>query len=120
MKRLVLGLLLSSLVTAMARGQEADRSLHRIGLGLEQPLPTLRARLTDATTQRRTLGIFTMVPPERPGELVRISVPVGELVTRAFNGVAVANRRRHEAAARRQVAAALEEFARQRPRSPNR
>lgn len=56
------------------------------------------------------LGIFTLVPPTSRGEMVRVSIPIGELVTRAFAGVAAANQRRQEAAARRRVEEALEEL----------
>jgi hypothetical protein len=65
--------------------------------------------------QPKSVGVFTLLPPERPGEILRISVPIGELVSRAFKGVAAANRRRQEAAARRRVDAALEWFTEQRP-----
>jgi hypothetical protein len=47
--------------------------------------------------------------------MVRVSVPIGELVSRAFKGAAAASRRRQEAAARRKVEAALEWFKEQPP-----
>jgi hypothetical protein len=57
---------------------------------------------------------LTVVQPTLPGEMIRVSIPIGELVTRAFKGVAAANGRRREAAARRRVDAALQRFTEQR------
>jgi hypothetical protein len=51
------------------------------------------------------------MPPVSPGEMIRVSIPIGELVTRAFKGIAASNRRRQEIAVRRKVAAELEQFA---------
>ena len=65
------------------------------GVGVvENPLP-------------KTFGVFTLVPPTGPGEVLRVSVPIGEFVSRAFKSVAAANHRRQEATARRKVQAEL-------------
>jgi len=63
----------------------------------------------------KTFGVFTLVQPIEPGEMVRVSIPVGELVSRAFKGVAAANQRRQEAAARRRVQAAVKQFQENQP-----
>ena len=110
MKGFAGGLLASFICGAPLFAQERDRSLERISLALQQPVPL--ARNVDQTdgTKPHSVGIFTLVPPTLPGEIVRVSVPIGELVSRAFSGVAAANRRRQEAAARRKVAADLAWF----------
>jgi hypothetical protein len=119
MKGLVGGLVGALMYWAPLVAQERDRSLERISLALQQPLPIVRGVGEVESTLPKTLGIFTLVQPTRPGEIVRLSVPIGELVMRAFRSVGEANQRRQEAAARRRVAAALEWFEAQ-PPSPKR
>lgn len=119
MKGLAGGLLVSLVGWAPLVAQERDRSLERISLALQQPIPVIRGVDQVESTLPKSLGIFTLVPPTRPGEIVRVSVPIGELVMRAFRSVAVASQRRQEAAARRKVAAALKWFEEQQP-SPKR
>jgi hypothetical protein len=115
MKALTVGLLLSVVFSPPLFGQERDRSLERISLALPQPLPIMRGVAPVESAVPRTVGIFTLVPPTLPGEMIRVSVPIGELVSRAFRSAAAANRRRQEAAARRQVEAALDWFEEQQP-----
>ena len=98
----VAGSLVVSLLCAASVGaQERDRALERISLALQQPLPAVRGIDAVDSVAPKKFGIFTLVPAQGPGEIVRISVPIGELVSRAFKSVAAAARRRQEAAARR-------------------
>ena len=117
MKELAGGLLVSLVCWAPLVAQERDRSLERISLALQEPLPILRGGGQFESAVPKTLGVFTLVPPTGPGEMVRVSVPVGEFVSRAFKGVAAANQRRQEAAARRKVEAALKQLEEQQPSS---
>lgn len=110
MKGLAGGLLISLVCWAPMVAQERDRSLERINLAVQQPLPIERGVGQVESTLPKTFGIFTLVQPTRPGEMVRVSIPLGELVSRAFKGVAAANHRRQEAAARRKVLAELKWF----------
>ena len=96
--------------TAPLNGQERDRSLERMRLALQQPAEIGRGVSPVETAVPKTFGMVTFVPPTLPGEMVRVTVPIGELVSRAFKGAAAANRRRQEAAARRTVEADLESF----------
>ena len=107
MKALAAGLLLLAPCVAPLSGQERDRALERISLSLVQPPPALRIDPPIDGAPPKTFGIFTLVPPAMRGEMVRVSVPVGDLVSRAVKGVAAANRRRQEAAVRREIAAEL-------------
>jgi hypothetical protein len=115
MKGLAAGILVSVACSAPLLAQERDRSLDRISLALQQPLAIVRGVDPVEAAAPKTLGIFTLVPPTGQGEMVRVSVPIGELVSRAFTGAAAAQRRRQEAAARRKVEAALEWFKEQQP-----
>src|SRR5688572_5256957 len=117
MKGLAGGLLVSLVCWAPLVAQERDRSLERISLALQEPLPILRGSGQVESAMPKTLGVFTLVPPTGPGEIVRVSVPVGEFVSRAFKGVAAANQRRQEAVARRKVDAALQRLEEQQPSS---
>ena len=110
MKGLAGGLLVSLVCWAPLAAQERDRSLERISLALQQPLPFVRGAGEIESAVPKRLGIFTLVPPTKPGEMVRVSIPIGELVSRAFKGVAAANQRRQQAAARRKVEAQLKWF----------
>jgi hypothetical protein len=112
MRGLAAGIVVSSVCSAPLLAQERDRSLERISLALEQPPPIMRGVGPVESASPKKLGIFTLVPPTSRGEMVRVSIPIGELVTRAFTSVAAANQRRQEEAARRKVEAALEWFAR--------
>jgi hypothetical protein len=67
--------------------------------------------LPDTSTAPITFRHVFVRPPTGPGEMVRFSLAIGELVSRAFKGIAPANQRRREATARRVVEAALKAFA---------
>jgi hypothetical protein len=58
----------------------------------------------------RRLGVFTIVPPERPGEVVRVAVPIGALTMRAAHAVGQAQQRRAERKARKEVEQALKDL----------
>jgi hypothetical protein len=110
MKLLVCGLLVWLASWAPLGAQDRDASLERINLALQQPPGIVRGVPPLEIDPPKKLGIFTLVPPVKRGEMIRVSVPVGEMVMRAVNGVASANQRRKEAAARRRVEADLQRF----------
>src|SRR6266545_914116 len=78
MNRLAAGLLVSFVCSVPVLGQERDRSLERISVALQQPLPVVRGVDLAAGAQPKRLGIFTLIPPTLPGEVLRVSVPIGE------------------------------------------
>jgi len=112
MRRLSAGLLVATVWSSSTLAQEPDRHLERISIALQQPAPVVGGIVPpDTSTAPIKFGIVSFVQPTLPGEMVRVSLPIGELVSRAFEGVAAARRRRQEAAARREVEAALKAFA---------
>lgn len=115
MKDLAGGLLVASVFCAPSLAQERDHSLERISVALERPLPIVRGVDQAGVVSPKSLDILTLVPPTLPGEMVRVSVPIGDLFSRALHRVAAAKHRRQEAAARRRVAAALQWFEEQSP-----
>lgn len=120
MRGLLGGLLISLVGGAPLIAQERDRSLERIRVGLEAPLPLVRGTDPAESTLPKSLGIFTLVEPQLRGEMVRVSVPIGALVMRAVRSVTTGDYRRQEAAARRRVAAELKAFEEQQQSSPKR
>jgi hypothetical protein len=119
MREFAAGVLVLSVCQAPLLAQERDRSLARIDLALQQPPQIVSGMASLEIDSPKKLGIFTLVPPKLRGEMVRVSVPVGALVMHVVDGVAAANRRRQEGAARRRVEAALERFTKQaRPPRP--
>jgi hypothetical protein len=93
------------------RAQEP--SLEKFSIALQQPASIFGAipLTTEPPPVRRKLGPLTLVHPEMRGEFVRVSIPVGELISRAVDRIRTAAVRRQEAAARREVEAALQAFA---------
>lgn len=76
------------------------------------PQPKLIIRTEDLfpPTSPTRLGMFTLVPPDTKGEVVRVSVPIGELVSRAARAISDANHRRAERKADERVRKDLAQF----------
>ena len=61
-------------------------------------------------TRPARLGRLTLVPPQTSGEVVRVSIPIGELVSRGARTISAANRRHAERKADERVRKDLERF----------
>ena len=55
-------------------------------------------------------GMFTLAPPQKDGEVIRVAIPVGDLVSRTARAIADANRRRAERKADERVRKDLDQF----------
>ena len=87
-----------------AQQPESPSSLQRIRASLQNP-PT-QSRLSTPLWGEpgpKRIGILTVVAPQLRGEIVRVSLPVGDLLTRAVRGVSAAKHRRAERKARAEV-----------------
>lgn len=115
MQRLAIAMLLSIACGRPLTGQERDPSL-RISVALEKPAGIDISTVPQIPDYPIKLGPFRQVAPERRGEVIRLSLPIGEYVANAIGALASAKRRRDEAAARRKVDEALREFAEQQRR----
>jgi hypothetical protein len=131
MRRLAASLVVVSALSLQLSAQNRNRSLERISLALQQPplLPSADSQeaLRASTLQMlgmsifeplpgaAKLGPFTLGTPQLRGEIIRLSLPVGEYVSRVARGLSAANRRRQKAAARRRVEADLKAFAERQP-----
>jgi hypothetical protein len=90
--------------------QEIDRSVERISAALQR-----QSRLGSSVPiwtepAPKKLGIFTLEYPTEPGEMVRLRVPIGELVAKAAHALSATSQRRRETAARQEVQKALTAF----------
>ena len=90
--------------------QGNDRSVERISAALQRQSQISSSALTWTEPLPKKLGIFALVPPTEPGEMVRLRIPIGELVSKAARGVSAANQRRRETSARLEVQKALTAF----------
>ena len=121
MRRVAIAIVVMTSWPLAVRAQES--SLQRISIGLQQPVQRVSIGLqqpapvfgttslpTDRAQISRKLGPLTLVQPEMRGEFVRVSLPVGELISRAVDHIRTAAARREAAAARREVNVALKAF----------
>jgi uncharacterized membrane protein YfcA len=109
----------SLVIPLHAQQAPSDTSADRIRRTLEttQPAIVFNASLPPLvdTPDVKRLGIFTLAPPESNGEIIRISIPIGELAMRAIDGVANARHRRVERKAHEEVMRAVADFKAQHP-----
>ena len=103
---LLVGLGLPSLL----RAQGNDRSVARISAALQRQSQIGSSASTWTEPPPKKLGMLTLVSPTEPGEMVRLRVPIGELLSRAAQGVSAANQRRRETSARHEVQKSLSAF----------
>jgi hypothetical protein len=75
-----------------------------------QPRLIIRADELFPLTAPPSLGGLTLVPPQTSGEVIRVALPVGELVSRAARSISDANHRRAERKADERVRKDLEQF----------
>jgi hypothetical protein len=95
--------------TAHAQAPSASDPTRRLDLRIQgEPVPT--APLTWLPPDPKPLGVFTLLPPSQRGEIVRLSVPVGEFAARGVRAITTAQRRRAERHARERVRRELETF----------
>jgi hypothetical protein len=118
MKGLWCGFAFALMCSVSLVAQDRERSHERISLALQQPPPILRSAVPPGDDFPKKIGPLTLVQPTKRGEFVRVSVPVGALVTGALHRAAAVHRRQRERAARREVEAALRSIA-ERPRTPS-
>jgi hypothetical protein len=95
---------------ALLRAQENDRAVGRISAALQRQSQLGSSAPAWTEPPAKKLGIFTLVFPTEPGEIVRLRLPIGEMIARAAQGVSAANQKRREASAHSEVQKALTAF----------
>src|SRR5262245_35787783 len=58
----------------------------------------------------KRIGVLTIVPPDRRGEVIQMSLPVGDLTMRAARAIGQTRQHRAEQQARREVAQAIKDL----------
>jgi hypothetical protein len=102
--------------------QEIAGSLDRISFAVQDDadpkeapraltVSPLSASIFEPSPGAVKLGPFTLIGPKLPGEIIRLSLPIGDYVSRSARWLAAINRRSKEAAARRRVQADLKALA---------
>ena len=77
---------------------------------LSPPRLIIRADELFPITPPPRLGVLTLVPPQTNGEIIRVGIPVGELISKATRSISDANHRRAERKADDRVRKDLEQF----------
>ena len=100
-------------VTPTLQAQVTDRAVERVSVALLRPLRSDSGVFSWTDPSPWKLGMLTIEPPTAPAEFLRVRLPIGELVSKATRSLTAAHQRRREAAARREVDAALRAFSAQ-------
>lgn len=97
-------------VAPTLQAQVTDRAVERVSAALLRPPRLHSGALSWTNPSPRKVGVLTIEPPTAAGEFLRVRLPIGELVSKAARSMTGAHKRRREAAARREVEAALRVF----------
>ena len=92
-------------IPAAAQQPASPVSLEAIRAALQRSAPSvlLRSAVPPPDVHPTRLGVLTLAPPDRNGEMVKVAIPIGELTTRAIRAVTNAQHRRAERSAERRV-----------------
>src|SRR5215510_349952 len=102
-------LIVGSVVSVRAEQVDPQR-LQTTSAPLPQPSLIIRADELFPITPPARLGVLTLVPPQTNGEIIRVGIPVGELISKATRSISDANHRRAERKADERVRKNLEQF----------
>jgi hypothetical protein len=109
--RLLLAAILASLAVdlrASQRPNQSNQTPEQLTVAAQRPLRLTIPVWVEPPPKR--IGVFTVVPPERRGEMIQLSTPLGDLTMRAVRAVGQTQYRRAEQKARKEVSQALEDF----------
>jgi hypothetical protein len=90
------------------RAAPSNPTPEQLAVATQQPLRLTIPLWTEPPPKR--LGVLTIVPPEHRGEVIQMSLPVGDLTMRAARAIGQTQHRRAEQKARTDVAQALKDF----------
>lgn len=97
-------------VPRMLEAQVDDRSVERVRAATQRPLQLDSGSIAWTAPPPRKLGVFALEPPSTRGEILRLRLPIGELLSKGAKGVSTANQRRRESSAGRHVQQELSAF----------
>jgi hypothetical protein len=106
----LLALMIAFCLSPAPSAQGTDRAVERISTALQRQSAFVSSLGPWIDPPPKKLGILTVRTPMGTGEMVRLSLPIGELISRAVQGTSAANHRRRETSARQDVQKALNTF----------
>jgi hypothetical protein len=109
-------MLLAAIVAALAgvelranqRPNQSGQKPEQLTVAVQSPLRLTLPTWIEPTPKR--FGVFTLLPSERRGEIVHVSMPIGELAMRAAHKIGQTQHRRAEQKARKEVQQAMKDF----------
>jgi hypothetical protein len=103
--------LIALLGTVSANAEQADSRaiLPKPVLPRPQKL-IIRAEDLFPPTHPTRLGMFTLVPPETNGEVIRVAIPIGDLASRAARAISDARQGRAERKVDERIARELQDL----------
>jgi hypothetical protein len=107
--RIATASLMLVVLTAVANAEQADSRPKPSSPTLPPQKLIIRSEDLFPLTRPTHLGMFTLVPPQTNGEVIRLSIPVGELATRAARSISDARRRRAERKVEERIERELDE-----------
>lgn len=107
---LIISIIVLGAVAANAEQADSRAVLAKAVLPPPQKLIIRSENLFPLTFPTR-LGIFTLAAPEANGEVIRVSIPVGELASRAARAISDARHRRAERKVDERIARELHQLA---------
>lgn len=97
--------------TTAARAEQSDSRPKPPNSPLPtQPRLVIRSEELFPISRPARIGVFTLAPPETNGEVIRLSVPVGEFVMKSVRAIADARRRAEERKVEQRIAKELREL----------
>jgi len=90
---------------ASETANQSDQTRERLSVSAQEPLRLTIPPWIEPTPKR--FGVLTIKQPERRGEIVQVSVPIGDLTMRATRAIGQAQHRRAEQKARKEVEQAI-------------
>ena len=87
---------------------QSGQTPERVSVSAQEPLRLTVPPWIEPTPKR--FGVLTITQPERRGEIVQVSVPIGDLTIRAAHAIGQAQHRRAERKARKEVEQAIKDL----------
>ncbi len=104
----IIALLATASLQADQRPTQSNPAPEQLTVATQPPLRLIIPLWIEPPPTR--IGVLTLVPPERRGEMIQMSLPVGDLAMRAARTLGQAQRRRAEEKARKDVAQTIKDF----------
>jgi hypothetical protein len=96
------------LTDAESQAQQSSQKPEPVTVAAQTPLRVTLPIWVEPPPKR--FGVFTLTQPDHRGEVVQVSVPIGDIAMRAARGIGQAQHRRAEQKARKEVEQVMKEL----------